>query len=165
MIDTETDIFARPPRSARKPTQKLARITCRVCEKPAEVPIDHPALLCSLCLEDLEKTRAHVQECIEKALERLDGAKLAWEVLRDASPARARWERVQEAMIAVAEGRVDKEAFKRQWQLRLSEGGALAALLRAWEVYARETDAAGAELERLSRAQTELNQAWLNTEV
>ena len=162
MIDIEQDIFARPPRSARKPSQQPARITCRVCGTPATVPVDHPALLCEHCIGDLDATRAHVRQCVDANLARLDAVADGWLALRDASPARDRWEKVQTAMIGVAEKRITAEAFDRQWTLRKAEGGALAELMEQYDAYTLACDQISAELGRLGVAQKEINQAWLS---
>lgn len=163
--DLEEDIFARPPRSARKPIQQLCHITCRVCGLGAKVPADHPALLCPNCMEDLGRTQAGMEERLTAALVRLDKAGEGWRAKVEASPARDRWQRVQDAMIGVAEKRVSQAVFDRQWALRLSEGGPLAALMLAYETHCRECDAIVEELDRLGRAQDEINAAWLNMEV
>lgn len=159
----DDDIFARPPRSARRKGQMPARITCRVCGAPAVVPPDHPALLCGHCLEDLDKTRRHVAECVAAALARLDATGEAWRAAVEGSPAKGRWSKVQDAMIGVAEKRVDKATFEAQWAKRRAEGGDLAALLLAYEAHADECDQIAEELERLHLAQNEINAAWLNT--
>lgn len=86
----DDDIFARPPRSARKPSQQPARITCRVCNAPATVPVSWPALLCEHCMNDLDATRTHVQQCVDANLARLDAVTDGWLTQRDASPARDR---------------------------------------------------------------------------
>lgn len=161
----DDDLFARPPRSALKPTQQLARITCRVCERAAQVPIDHPALLCPLCLEDLDKAHATVARCTDAVLSRLEAAQHTWNLTRDASTAKDAWERVQTAMIAVSEGRATQAALDATWAKRKAEGGALASLLRAYEDYAAKTDQCGVELKRWHRAQAEINAAWLATDL
>jgi len=159
----EDDIFARPPRAARHQQARRASITCRVCGLVANVPLDHPALLCPGCLEDLDATRDRVADWLGKALARLDQVKVVWEAERAASPAADRWPAIQAALIAVAEKRARQEDLDRTWAKRKAEGGALAQLLNAYEAYARECDRLSAELERLSVAQTEINAAWLAT--
>lgn len=142
-----------------------AHITCRVCDRPATVPLDHPALLCQGCLGDLEGTRERVAEWLAAALTALSANEQGWRATLAASPAQTAWERVQAAMIGVAEKRVEKATFDRTWQKRLAEGGALGALLEAYEVYAREADRLEVELARLSRAQAEINAAWLANDI
>lgn len=159
------DIFARPPRGLVRPQPKAAHIICRVCDRPATVPLDHPALLCALCLLDLDMTRARVAEWLGKALERLDANKAAWEGIRDASPAAAKWPAIQAAMIAVAEKRATPAALNATWAKRKAEGGALAKLLIAYEAYAMECDCLAEELNKIYAAQTEINTAYLSEEL
>jgi hypothetical protein len=142
-----------------------AHITCRVCDRPATVPLDHPALLCPLCLIDLDATRARVAGWLAAALERLDANEQAWQATKSASAALDRWPAIQGALIAVAEKRVTSQALDATWQKRKAEGGALAQLLEAHEAYARECDRLNTELERLHRAQAEINAAYLATEI
>lgn len=142
-----------------------ARITCRVCERSAQVPIDHPALLCLECMADLDGTRARVAGWVEKALERMAQVQHVWEVERDASPAAGKWPAIQGALIAVAEKRATQAQLAATWSKRKAEGGDLAALLLAYEAYARECDRLGLELQRLDRAQTEINTAYLAREL
>ena len=141
---------------------RAVRITCRVCGLGATVPLDHPALLCPGCLEDLDATRARVQAWCEAALAGLDANQATWAAAL--SPAQDAWGRVQGAMIGVAEKRVEKAVFDRTWAKRKAEGGPLAALLEAHEAYALECDRLGAEIARLALAQREINAAWLAAE-
>lgn len=53
---------------------QTARITCRVCNRPATVAIDAPARLCALCGADVPATVAHVQTTYAAALARVDDA-------------------------------------------------------------------------------------------
>lgn len=161
----DDDLFARPPRSALKPSQQLARITCRVCDRAAQVPLDHPALLCLECLGDLDTARTYVVRCTDAVLGRLEAAQATWERTRDASPAREAWAKVEAAMIAVAEKRATQAALDATWAKRKAEGGALAGLLRAHEDYAAATDQCGVELKRWHRAQAEINAAWMATDL
>lgn len=140
--------------------ERPTRITCRVCDKPATIPADHPALLCPLCLENLERTTAHVQTCAEHVIIKLDAIGAAWK----AREKPADWAKVEAAMVAVAEKRMKRAVFHQAWQQRKAEGGALGATITAYEAYARECDALGAELDRWARAMDEINQAWLNLE-
>lgn len=64
-MTTQDDIFARPPRSARRrtptpevPTGLVRRTACAACGLRADV------LLCRECLEDVPATRARVQTWI-----------------------------------------------------------------------------------------------------
>lgn len=155
----DDDIFARPPRQEAK----RARITCRVCDTKAAVPVDHPALLCPLCLEDLDKTRARVQAWLAATLVRLDQAKAQWSATLERSPARPRWDGVATALAQVADKELDRSILESRWQATLNAGGPMAELLRAYEAYATETDRVGVELARLHKAQAEINTAWLAT--
>jgi len=141
------------------------RITCRVCGLGANVPLDHPALLCPGCLEDLDATRQRVQAWLDAALAGLADTEAHWQASRAASPAGDRWAAVQAALIGVAERKISQATLDQTWAKRKAEGGALAALLNAYEAYARECDRLSAELERLSVAQREINAAWLATDV
>lgn len=145
------------------PAPIQGRITCRACGLGANVPLDHPALLCPLCLEDLDATRERHAARLQAALSALDANQATWEAERAASPACARWEAVQAALIGVAEKRVDQRTFDQTWAKRKAEGGALAHLLEAYEGYAREAERMAEELARLDQAQTEINAAWLAT--
>src|SRR5690242_18908515 len=102
MTAIDDDIFARPPRSAlRKETQAIekptGRITCRVCDRPATVPLDHPALLCPECLSDLNATRARVRSWLDSVLAQLDAAIAAWEQIR--AQHIDKWSRIEDGMI------------------------------------------------------------------
>lgn len=142
-----------------------ARITCRVCDAKATVPTDHPALLCMNCLGDLDATRDRVAEWRGKALGTLDANQAAWDAIRFASPALDRWPAIQGALIAVVEKRATPQALAATWAKRKAEGGALAALLVAYEGYAETCDRISEELARLHQAQTEINTAYIATEI
>lgn len=147
------------------PAATAARITCRVCGAQASVPLDHPALLCALCLSDLDATRDRVAGWRTAALERLGQVQHVWEAERNTSAALAQWGKVQAALIAVAEKRATQAQLDATWAKRKAEGGALAQLLLAYEAYARECDRIAEELERLHQAQTQINTAHIATEV
>lgn len=149
----------------RSQGKHTAHITCRVCGLPAIVAVDHPALLCVPCLEDLDATRTRVAAWLASALARLEQVQHVWETERDASPAAEKWPAIQAALIAVAEKRTRQEDLDRTWAKRKAEGGPLAALLAAYEAYATEADAIGEELAKLHAAQVEINHAWLSEEV
>jgi hypothetical protein len=160
-LEEDDDLFARPPRREAK----AAHITCRVCDRTATVPLDHPALLCPLCLLDLDVTRGRVDEWREKALARLEQVQHVWEAERDGSPAADKWSAIQGALIAVAERRARQEDLDRTWAKRKAEGGPLAALLLAYEAYARAAEQISEELEKLSQAQAQINTAYLALEI
>lgn len=167
------DIFARPPRSARRrvPTplpvslDAKAHILCAVCLRPAQIPVARDGRLCDLCHEDLDKSREHVAQCTTDVLAQIDANELAWQHMLHTSPAAERWAKVQAAMIGVAERRIDQAAFDRQWAARKAEGGALAELLLAYEAFAETCDRIQARLKELHRATEEINAAWLSLEV
>lgn len=171
MTATE-DIFARPPRSGRRRNpapplvalHKKAHILCAVCLRPSQIPTDRAARLCDLCIEDLDKSRAHVAGCVADTLAQLDTNQAAWEYALHISPAAERWAKVQAAMIGVAEGKIAQETFDRQWAARKAEGGALAELMDAHEAYVETCDRIQARLDELYRATGEINTAWLDKE-
>lgn len=150
-----------PPKSA----PKTCRITCRVCDKPATVKEDWPALLCKHCLDDLDATSAHVAECTQAVLRRMEANDEAWQKTVAESAAQAEWRRVCDAMVAVAEKRATKETFDRSWAKRKAEATPLAALLTEYEAFCFRLDQMGAELEKWHRATEELNAAYLNMEL
>lgn len=144
------------------PPTSPAHITCRVCEKPARVPVDHPALLCALCLIDLDATAAHIQECLRAIWARWDEATERWQAQVAASGHADRWAKVEAAMIGVGLGQVSARAFDEVWAKRKAEGGPFGALLEAWGLHKVELDAMSQELERWNKARDEVNQATLN---
>lgn len=161
-FDEDDDIFARPPRAVAREQAKVGRITCRVCDRAATVPLDWPALLCQECMEDLDATRERVAGWLGSALQRLDTNQAAWDAIRINNE---RWQPIQAALIAVAEKRATPQALAATWTKRKAEGGALAALLIAYEGYAETADRIGEELNKLTAAQREINQAFLATEL
>ncbi len=163
ITDIDDDIFARPPRGVARQQAKQAHITCRVCDAKATVPLDHPALLCGPCLADLDQTRNRVADWLVSALRRLDENKAQWEADVAANPAGDKWPAIQAALIAVAERRATQVALDETWTKRKAEGGALARLLKNYELYAATCDQLSDELNKIYAAQTELNAAWLTT--
>lgn len=155
----DDDLFANVAPSA--PATE-ARITCRVCEMTASVPLDHPALLCPLCLENLDKVRDLVCKGVDAVLARMDVAKTTWNAR---SAGHEGWGKVAAAMVRVADKEIPQSVFDAQWAKRKAEGGELGALLVAYEDYARIVDQCAAELQRWHRAQAEVNAAWLATDV
>lgn len=153
LIEEEDDLFSRPTRiDARAQT---ARITCRVCDARAEVPVLHPALLCPACLADLPATRARVQGWVDAALALLDSNATTWARCA-ADPL---WQPVQRALEAVADGTMAHAQLDRTWATRTAEGGALATLLERYEGYVRECERLSVELTRLDGAMREIEQA------
>lgn len=113
-------------------------------------------------MEDLEATRTRVQTWLEAALAQLEENQALW---NDTKAGSVHWPAIQAALIAVAEKRARQEDLDRTWAKRKAEGGALGRLLDAYEAYAHEADRLATELERLSRAQAEINTAFLATEI
>ena len=154
----------RAPTPALHSTER-AHITCRVCEKPARVPVDHPALLCPLCLDNLDATAAHVHTCLEAVWARWDEATERWQAQVAASGMADRWAKVEAAMIGVGLGQVSARTFDELWTKRKAEGGDFAALLVAFEAHKAELDRMSQELERWNRARDEVNAAVLNAPI
>src|SRR5690606_41253370 len=50
---------------------RTARVTCRVCERPAEVALDAPRL-CAFCAEDLDRTAEHIASRLWMGANHLD---------------------------------------------------------------------------------------------
>lgn len=142
-----------------------ARITCRVCGAQASVALDWPALLCQGCIGDLEGTRERVSTWLAAALAALDANQATWQAYLALSPAADKWPAIQGALIAVAEKRATQAQLAATWAKRKAEGGPLALLLAAHEAYTRECDRLELELQRLDRAQAEINQAFLVREL
>lgn len=143
-------------------TAKDARITCRVCDAKATVPLDHVALLCFECLRDLDATRDRVASWLGNVLAQLDENKAAWDDKRSGS---AHWPAIGAALIAVAEKRVPRAQLDATWAKRKAEGGAVASLLIAYEAYAQECDRLAEQLDKLHKAQAEINTAFLASEL
>lgn len=154
------------PETAPAPAAAIrGRITCAVCLRPGvEVPVDHPAKLCTTCLGDLDAARAHVAIVTADTLAQLDQNRATWEATLARSPAAARWEKVQAALNAVAERTMAESELARVWAKRKAEGGPLARLLVDYEAYAAMCDRLQARLGELGRAQEEINTAWLAME-
>lgn len=165
-FDTDDDdIFARPPRAVLRQEAKQARITCRVCEAKATVEVTHPALLCPNCLENLDATRDRLATWLSSALARLDANQAQWQADITASPAGEKWPTIQAALIAVAEKRATQAQLDQTWQKRKAEGGALARLLKNYELYCSVCDQLSEELNKIYAAQREINTAFLAEEI
>lgn len=158
---TGAEIF--PEAEPRTAQEVVTHITCRVCGKRAQVGAFHPALLCPLCLDDLDATAAHIHTCLEAVWARWDAATEQWQAQVAASPAARRWPAVEAAMVGVGLGQVSARTFDELWTKRKAEGGDFAALLVAFEAHKAELDGMGQELERWNRARDEVNAAVLNT--
>lgn len=136
MNDLFTDVAPAPTMAA------LERITCRVCERPAAVPIDHPALLCPLCIEDLDATARHVAERYAAIVVRFQ---TAWQTLEDAvaaSPEQAWWAQVETYR---ASADYSAATFSEAWRRAKVAGGERARLCGLWEAL----DGVAAELEQI----------------
>ena len=117
--------FDPPPRV----TVLTIRRTCRVCDKPAEIPILAAGLLCAHCRRDLGATERHIRETLAAAEQAFDDATTRWDaVWAQADPNdRARFHVVDDARLANAPG------FAAKYQRALDRGDGLSALLRAKE--------------------------------
>ena len=160
---TGAEIF--PEAEPRTAQEVVTHITCRVCGKRAQVSAFHPALLCPICLIDLDATAAHVHTCLEAVWARWDEATERWMVQVAASGMADRWAKVEAAMIGVGLGQVSARAFDDVWAKRKAEGGDFAALLVAFEAHKAELDRMSQELERWNRARDEINAAVLNAPI
>lgn len=94
------DLFAAARHPAHAP--RLARITCRVCERAAQVPADAAGLLCPPCRENLATTRAHVQHCLQATAQRCEAlwTQLEADVAHADEATLARWHRFQDAVMS-----------------------------------------------------------------
>lgn len=157
----DDDIFNRPPRAVVRAQVQTARITCRVCEKPAQVPIDAAGLLCDLCRGNIEVTQHHITHAQQAAQERLQNA---WERfdadLAHASPeVDAAWAKVEAARLAVFNGTVTQAAFDEAWRRRKAAGGEFATLQESYEALEQVAEECNRQLEWASRAQAEVEAA------
>lgn len=116
------DVPRRPPLTAR--------ITCRVCDKPAEIPILAAGLLCDLCRADLDATEAHIRQTLDAAEQALTDAWTRWDADLAHSGEAEWWARVSAAALAVEQGQMPRADYDRKAQAALTQGGPRAALLR-----------------------------------
>lgn len=122
------------PRLRLAPNEELfpepisGRITCRACEAVEDVPLGHPALLCSACLSDLGKTARMVAECYAEALVAFFAA---GKELDEATAGDA-WYAKTEA--ARGDMTVSPATFARAWAAAKAEGGRKAQIvaMRDW---------------------------------
>lgn len=125
-LDQEVDAWwAEQPQRPVIPV--TARITCRVCNKPAEVPILSSGLLCCFCRQDLDATEAHICQTLAVAEQAAEEAWERWEADRaHADPAdQERYSRVCAAQ--------DTPGFTGRYARALTKGDGLSALLRSAE--------------------------------
>lgn len=134
------------------PARTSARITCRVCQRPAEVPIDWPALLCRICIADLAMCEAHAAALHQAATTRLMAAIERWEALLSAADAetRGRWEAYERAVVAAAGDAEAQAAINRRRVKTILAGGPLAELFQACIAREDEADACNEMLERVT---------------
>ncbi len=83
-------------------TQRTARITCRVCRKPAEVLISAEGLLCGYYREDIDRTLSHLRELFNGAWHALYNAtaRLAADLAHADEAVLRRWAAYQDAISA-----------------------------------------------------------------
>ena len=129
---TEADALNDPdPLSFDTPARQslTMRRNCKVCEKPAEIPILARGQLCNLCRADLGATARHIKETLATAESRFFNALDAWEAAyAQATPEdQQRYHVVEDARAANAPG------FAAKYQKALGKGDGLSALLKAKE--------------------------------
>lgn len=118
-----------------------ARITCRVCDRKATVPILSSGLLCPDCRADLDTTARHIAETLAAAEQRFVVAVEGW----DADYAHAD-EQDQARYHVVCEARAAGAAtFQAKYERALAKGDGLSALLRSKE----RCDAVADEVQRV----------------
>lgn len=121
-----------PPRLKLAPDEELfpepihGHITCRVCEAHENVPLGHPALLCSDCLSDLPAAVRHISGEYADAMVAFFQA---GEALEKASRGNE-WYAKTEA----ARADVEPSLFARAWEAARLRGGEPARLIgmREW---------------------------------
>lgn len=141
------DLFI--PRAAVSPPPTTpARITCRVCDRAAHVPLDHPALLCHECLADIDATAAHVAERTAIVLARWMREYEAFQALVQGN---AWWQQVEDARYR------DDPLFAAAWERARS--GPHAAIVAAYDALVRTSDETAAINDWYCTAETELRAA------
>ena len=123
---------ARPIEGATRPAPALHTITCRVCDLPARVPVAAPALLCHACTADLTITRQHLEQTLAVLDERVRAAFDAFNAVL-ANTEEGPLERWTNAERKIGDGLRDDPAFVATWQRAKAAGGALGAILSAYE--------------------------------
>jgi len=122
------------PRLRLAPSEELfpepiqGRITCRACEAEEDVPLNHPALLCSACLIDLGATARRVADDYAEAMAAFFEAGRE----HDAAARTNAWYAKTEA--ARGDMSVSPELFTRAWAAAKAGGGERAQLVavREW---------------------------------
>lgn len=104
-----------------------ARITCRVCERPAAVPILSSGLLCDLCRADLDATERHICARLAAAEQTLHDAWDTWHADHAAATER---DQARYAAVCAAQAAPDYAA---RYQATLALGDGLSALLKSAE--------------------------------
>lgn len=108
----DDDIFARPPRALARQQAHTARITCRVCAMPDQVPLDAPGPLCRACGEDVAATRAKVKSWLAGTIREIDLMLEVWEHKKANYP--AHWAKLNDARLKAGEDDAAlAEAFQR----------------------------------------------------
>jgi hypothetical protein len=132
------DFDARPARGA----VLTARITCRVCDKPATVPILSSGLLCEHCRRDLDATARHITQVLEATEARFVAAVERWDA--DYAHAEVRdQERYQN--VGGARAALSAAEFARKYDRAYAKGDGLSMLLQSKE----RCDAVAVEVERV----------------
>jgi hypothetical protein len=158
MTAIDDDIFARPPRSALRREQPTGRITCRVCDRPATVPLNHPALLCLECMGDLAATEARVRGWLNSLLALMDATIATWEVVRAAHL--DKWRRIEDGLAMLAQGQVTEAQFNERWKARYyGADPAWREVMKAYEEKEVACAGYGVERDRLELALREIEAA------
>lgn len=143
--DTD-DLFAGP---SRRLTQ-TARITCRVCERPAEVPILANGKLCDVCRSDVAATSRHIADRLARAeVARNDAGAVYETAWLDADETiQAQFDRILAQRdtlefpqrLARARSMPDWNAAVALWEARrrMDEAATMLDTLRVWERLARD---------------------------
>lgn len=149
--DDDDELF----NTLRRTLIATARITCRVCERQAEQPIETAGLLCPLCREDLDATVRHIHEVLSAAHARFLAAydRLSAAEAHADERTYARYENVREHLAAAAEGRVSAESVRRRYDEAKARGDSLSALLK-------ERDAAEKVAEEYARLEQWAERGW-----
>lgn len=126
--DEDDELFG----ARRAPLPATARITCRVCIRPAEVPLDTAGLLCGLCREDTAAALVHVRTVASGALWATEEAwmRLEADVAHADETTRARWNAYQDAITAG-----DPRVAATEAAVRAGRAGSFADLVSRWLAY------------------------------